>query len=195
MPTRSGKRYLVAHLCQKCSTFYSHDVFGHLCSNCAGVIKTTKIPRPEFVARAAEWVKANTMDPDNVKYAAFLRGASRMGTTILYATLKGLREEEGLLLRASHAYKLFCDNGTVRRGHILGAHIGDWWNIRTKSAGGEWPSYVVCYYGDWDSPSVPAMPPRGPRALLSCTETTGLQRCIPQPRNRVLKGGGGGGHK
>lgn len=184
MPLRSGKSYLKPHRCQACHKFYSYSEFGYQCSYCfKGCDTGPYCPSEERLKAAAAWVDANTInpsDPLHSKYVALLKHASRMGNLILLAVLRNLRGEEGKLLRSSHAKELFEMCGSVQRGHVIGSHIADWWNIRTQSAGGEWPSYVVCYYGDFDSPYVPRMPPRPPRTMLNCTETTGLLRFLPK---------------
>ena len=74
----------------------------------------------------------------------------------------------GYLLRSEFALTLM---GGVRRGHILGPFVCDWWNIRTDKG---WPSYMSCYYGDFDNKIPPKFPPRPPRGMLSCTETASL---------------------
>jgi len=190
MPLRSGRRYLKSHRCQVCRKFYSYSEFDYKCSYC---FKGTDGPGPycpsaERMAAAEHWVKENTIDPTNPqhsKYVTVLNGAARMGNFILLAVLRSLHREEGKLLRSTHAKQLFEMCGSVQRGHVIGSHIADWWNIRTPSAGGEWPSYVVCYYGDFDSPYIPRMPARPPRAMLNCTETMGLLRFMPK-ENIVL---------
>jgi len=38
----------------------------------------------------------------------------------------------------------------LKRGHIIGHIIGDWWNI--ISGEGKWPSFMACYYGNYNEP-------------------------------------------
>ena len=189
MPLRSGRRYLTAHKCQKCLKFYSHTKFDYKCSYCFnGCEPGPYSPSVETLAAAEEWVKNNTIDPANPlhsKYVSLVKRGAQMGNFILLAVLRNLRDEEGKFLRASHALELFRMCESTQRGHVVGSYVADWWNIRTQSAGGEWPSYVVCYYGDFDSPYVPKMPPRPPRATLNCLETMGILRFLPQ-KNLIM---------
>ena len=188
MPTRSGRRYLKPHTCQKCQKFYSYLEFGYKCSYCDRGKPDPYCPSEERLAAVAQWVKENTIDPTDPahsKYVSLMKHGAMMGNLVLLAVLRNLRDEEGKLLRATHAIELFNMTGTVQRGHVIGSHIADWWNIRTGSVGGVWPSYVVCYYGDFDSPYVPKMPPRPPRATLNCLETMGILRFLPK-KNRIM---------
>ena len=88
---------------------------------------------------------------------------------LLLDCLKQIRAH-GLLLRSEFA-KTLLDG--VRRGHIVAPFVCDWWNIRVDMG---WPSYLVCYYGDFDNKIPPKCPPRVPRGVLYCTETMGLSK-------------------
>jgi len=184
MPLRSGRYYLKAHKCQVCLKFYSHTEFNYKCSYCFnGGGPEPYCPSPEELAATEEWVNKNTInptDPLHSKYVSLIKHGAMMGNMVLLAVLRNLRDEEGKLLRASHALELFRLSESTQRGHVVGSYVADWWNIRTQSAGGEWPPYVVCYYGNFDSPYVPKMPPRPPRGTLNCLETTGLLRFLPK---------------
>ena len=82
-------------------------------------------------------------------------------------------KKKGFLLSSKDALEIFkssSESRTNARGHIVATHIADWWNIKTSRAGGEWPPYLACYYGDFDSPYPPrTLPPRPPNKMLNCT--------------------------
>ena len=92
------------------------------------------------------WLPLKTVQQTDLRCMGMLRAASKMGAFTLLAVLRHLRKTTGKLLQAAHARELWRVNETVQRGHIIAAYVADWWNIRTRSAGGDWPSYLVCYW-------------------------------------------------
>ena len=107
MPLRSGRRYLMAHKCQGCLKFYSHAKYKYKCSYCFnGGGPGPYCPSAETLAVAEEWVNNNTInptDPLHSKYVSLIKHGAMMGNLVLLAVLRNLRDEEGKLLRASHA--------------------------------------------------------------------------------------------
>ena len=164
MPLRSGNEYLPAHKCQKCLKFYSHEAFGHLCSRCSPDFKSDTPDYAERKAQLEGWIMAKTVNDKKIE-SILKRAASN--DLLLLTVLRQVRSR-GYLLRSEFALSLL---GGVRRGHIVAPFVCDWWNIRCDLG---WPSYLVCYYGDFDNKIPPKCPPRGPRGMLHCTETMGL---------------------
>jgi len=177
MPTRSGKEYLIPWLCRACDEYYGHKQFGFRCSRCGGP-DTTAQKAEELAARRealAGWLHQRCLNSSLPEGQALLRFLRERCTVQLFACLRVVRDS-GRLLRARDALQLIDgQRGNVARGHVVASNVADWWNIKTSHAGGDWPSYLVCYYGDFDADRLPrALPPRPPHALLSCTETTTL---------------------
>ena len=125
-------------------------------------------------------IKNNTIDSALQHNKHLLQFIKKKNNRNLYRFLTLLRKR-GQFLRSTDAFDMFIEYGGVARGHIIAAHVFDWWNIRTRSAGGEWPSYLVCYYGDFDSKVLPKCPPRPPRQMLECSETTHIIRNTNPP--------------
>lgn len=172
MPLRNGKEYLIPHRCQKCRRFYSHAIFNYTCSSCAGAAPLP--PATEQSPELLEWVKKNTVDRSQQGANAFLTQLKRMDTTRLFVILHQLRQR-GHFLKAKDALTLLEDQNNITRGHVVASSVADWWNIKTSHAGGNWYGYLVCYYGNFDCKFPPRrLPPRPPRALLSCTNTSHL---------------------
>jgi len=172
MPLRSGNEYLVAHKCQKCFKFYSNEELGFLCSGCSPDFKSDAPDYTERKAQLEGWTMAKTLSPGH-KILSILRKCGR-DNLLLLDCLKKLRAR-GLLLRSEFALSLL---GGVRRGHIVAPFVCDWWNIRMDMG---WPSYLVCYYGDFNNKIPPKCPPRGPRGMLYCTETVDLYQFFRKP--------------
>ena len=170
MPLRSGNEYLPAHKCQKCLKFYSNVEFAYLCSACSPDFKSDTPDYTERKARLEGWVLAQTL-PVGGKILSCLKKCGDQGDLLLLECLKELRSR-GKLLQAAFALSLL---GGVRRGHIVASFVCDWWNIRQDLG---WPSYLVCYYGDYDNKIPPKCPPRGPRGMLHCVETMGLEKSL-----------------
>ena len=180
MPLRNGKEYLIAHRCQKCNKFYSHKLYDYKCSACAGAAPPP--PSTEQSPELLEWVNKNTVDRRLPGCNAFLTQLKRMDTTRLFALLRLLRQRRGLLLKAEDALTLLEYNNSVERGHAVAASVADWWNIKTRDVGGNWSPYLVCYYGKFDDKFPPRkLPPRPPRMVLSCSNTSHLLGYLPPP--------------
>jgi hypothetical protein len=177
MPLRNGKEYLIPHRCLKCKKFYSHELFGYKCSSCAGAapLPPATEPSPELL----EWVNKHTVDRNNTGANAFLTQLKRMDTRRLFVILYQLRLR-GQFLKAEDALTLLEDQNNITRGHVVASAVADWWNIKTRSAGGNWFGYLVCYYGNYDDKYPPRkLPPRPPHAMLSCSNTSHLLNLIP----------------
>ncbi len=166
MPLRNGNEYLVAHKCQKCLKFYSNAEFDYLCSGCSPNFKRETPDYTERKAQLEGWLMAKTLPPGDKKMTSIIKRAAR--NDMLLLTILRQLCSGGYLLRSEFALSLL---GGVKRGHIVAPFVCDWWNIRTDMG---WPSYLVCYYGDFDNKIPPKCPPRGPRGMLHCTETVGL---------------------
>ena len=178
MPLRNGKEYLIPHRCQKCRRFYSHAIFNYTCSSCAGAAPLP--PATEQSPELLEWVKKNTVDRSVPSNNAFLIQLQRMDTERLFVILGLLRHHRRVLLKAEDALTLLEYNNSVARGHVVATAVADWWNIKTRDVDGNWPAYLVCYYGNFDNKFPPRkLPPRPPRMLLSCSNTTHLLNLIP----------------
>ena len=177
MPLRNGKQYLTPHRCLKCKKFYSHELFGYKCSSCAGAGQAP--PRTDPSPELLEWVNKKTVDRSDPRANTLLNQLKRMDTRRLFVILRHLRMK-GLLLKSEDALTLLEDQNNVPRGHVVASAVADWWNIKTRSAGGNWFSYLVCYYGNFDSKYPPRnLPPRPPNPMLSCSNTNHLLNLIP----------------
>jgi hypothetical protein len=186
MPLRNGKEYLLPFTCPTCENFIAHEVFGFRCSACS--ITDVKPPPvqyqdPAWLARLKEWVDNNTFDGDTLHARTIFKLLEKQSDINCYRVLHAFRRH-GVLLKASDALKLIRAGCGVRRGHIIASCVRDWWNIKTARVGGEWPSYLTCYYGRFDSPWVPTTLPVPARGMLSCTETMGLERIQVLPLTR-----------
>ena len=186
MPLRNGKEYLLTFTCPTCEKFIAHEVFGFRCSACSITdVKPTGLQYqdPALLQRLKEWVDKNTFDGTNMHSRTIFKFLEKRNDIDCYRLLYTFRRH-GVLLKASDALKLLTGRGGTRRGHIITSCVRDWWNIKTARVGGEWPSYLVCYYGRFDSPWIPTTMPVPARGMLSCTETQGLSsiRLLPLTR-------------
>lgn len=171
MTTRSGKSYLPPHICRKCKEFYGYEAFEWQCSFCSGHAPP-ELDVKVREAACAEWVRENTLAGKGAKQGKALRKSlARLSDPVLYSIL-ALLKKKGIYLAAADAVKLL---GSIRRGHIVASAVGDWWNIKTAHVGGAWPSYLVCYYGQFDSSFYPVHPKPRNREILHCTETASLR--------------------
>lgn len=178
MPTRSGKEYLLPFACPNCEDFIAHEIFGFRCSACSITdVKPegVRYQSPELRIRLEQWVNKNTFDGEGLHAQTIFKLLEKQGDVNCYRVLHAFRRH-GVYLKAADALKLIAGGWGTRRGHIIASCVVDWWNIKTARAGGEWPSYLVCYYGRFDSPWLPTTLPIVPRGMLSCTETCGLNR-------------------
>lgn len=177
MTTRSGRRYLPSYKCWTCRTFCGHETYDFKCSHCATNGKNP-IPPPsmeECITKLNEWVLTKKwIDSDLPDGKKMLSGCKKMCDMRLYIILH-MFKSKGYLLKSEDALELL-ENGGVTRGHIVASCVIDWWNIKTAAVGGKWPPYLVCYYGEFDAPPPRNVPPHGPNAMLSCTETLRLKR-------------------
>ena len=190
MPLRSGKQYLKPHVCSACGEFHSHKIFNYKCSSCSDVkhpchtltIDTTVLDN---------WIDEHTISSSTPRLQSLIDHFSKSSVSnhdnfLLLSTLLELRGE-GKLLRAGDAVKILGTSGDNARGHILAAHVADWWNIRSSSTYGKWPHYLVCYYGQFNSPSRPRiLPPRPPNPLLRVTSTSSFCAYIHLQQARNL---------
>ena len=175
MTTRSGKRYLPPYKCSTCRTFWGHETYDFKCSHCATNGKNPTPPPSieERVAKLNKWVSTqNFIDQNHPSGKNLLTMCKKMCNMRLFILIQSFKSK-GYLLKSEDALKLL-ENGDTTRGHIVASSVIDWWNIKTANAGGKWPPYLVCYYGDYDAPPPRNMPPRAPRAMLSCIETNRL---------------------
>ena len=166
MPLRSGKEYLAPHMCLKCNEFYSHEIFNNFCSGCS----ETEPNGPSNIGTPGldEWVKQQTVNESNPHMVALVNAAVRFSDDKLCMVLC-LLKKKGYLLHSKDAIKILGSSGGNLRGHIVAAHVADWWNIKCGSKG-EWPDYLACYYGDFNSSSLPRkLPPRAPNSMLHVT--------------------------
>ena len=175
MPLRNGKKYLIPWICRKCNKFYGHKIYDYNCSHCTtneNRVIPVDLETLNAVRRTqlANYVKNKTIDTNTSLGTKIIQLLKRVNTMHLYQLLTCLRVK-GKFLHSRDELDILQDGVYGARGHIIAAHVLDWWNIRTRSAGGEWQSHLVCYYGDFDSKMVPKFPPRPPRNVLSCTET------------------------
>ena len=84
----------------------------------------------------------------------------------------------GKYISAEVGLKLFKANPTIKRGHLVGGFIADWWEIKSRNDNPEkrWPGYIDCYYGFWsnsieswpsiNSASIPPKMPLGPKNYM-----------------------------
>jgi hypothetical protein len=186
MPLRNGKEYLLPFTCPTCKNFIAHEVFGFRCSACSITdVKPAGVQYqcPELRLRLQEWVKKNTFDGEGLHARTIFTLLKKQNDVNCYRVLHAFRRH-GVYLKSDDALKLIGDGVGTRRGHIIASCVGDWWNIKTERVGGKWPSYLVCYYGRFDSPWLPTGTHIVPRAMLSCTETYGLDRIEVIPITR-----------
>ena len=144
MPTRNGKEYLVYYPCNCCFKYGSHKLFDYKCSYCYKNT-TDEGEDNKHKIMITEWIKKNTFDGSGTRLDAFIRGACKMNDRVFQGVLDELWDETGTLLHSSYARELLREKDTHNRRHIIGAHVGDWWNILSSRHGGDWPLVVVCY--------------------------------------------------
>ena len=83
---------------------------------------------------------------------------------LLYSMLRLFKNMTNQLLFAKDALKLYHDNPTVTRAHIVASMVGDWWNINSSET--TWPAFCSCYYGNYDEPIMGnTIPPRLPHSM------------------------------
>ena len=148
MPIRSGKEYLIHHLCN-CGKFYSCKEFSYKCSGCWNYCEKNGImTSKEFGDKCRKWVKDNTVDEIGRK---IILKNKEMSDQRLFNFLTDILKHTSKYITADIGLKLFKDNPTTNRGHIVGSFIADWWNIKSRNVIEEnkWPSYMDCYYGNY----------------------------------------------
>ena len=186
MPLRNGKEYLLTFTCPTCKKFTANEVFGFRCSACSITdVKPACLhyQDPALLLRLKEWVDKNTFDSTSCHSRTIFRFLEKRNDIDCYRLLYTFRRH-GVLLKAADAIKMLSVRGGTRRGHIIASCVRDWWNIKSPDVGGEWPHYLVCYYGRFDSLYVPLTIPVPIRAMLSCTETECLFRLSTLPLTR-----------
>ena len=137
MPLRNGKQYLKPHVCSACEEFHSHELFNYKCSSCSDV----KHPQHTLTIDTTvldNWVDEHTISSSTSRLQSLIDHFSKSSVSnhdnfLLLSTLLELRGE-GKLLRAGDAVKILGTSGDDARGHILAAHVADWWNIRSSNA-------------------------------------------------------------
>ena len=174
MPLRSGKKYLIPHICHSCNGgYYSNPNFDYKCSDCWDYCQKNGIMNGvEFGKKCEEWAKDNILDKDGCKFILKNRFISDLH---LFNFLTGILENTGKYITAEMGLKLFKANPSNNRGHIVGSFIADWWNIKSCNVTEDkkWPPYMDCYYGfygdnintwpDVNRSSIPPKKPRGPK--------------------------------
>ena len=177
MPTRSGREYLIAHKCQSCDRgYYSHKNFDYKCSGCWDFcMKNGIMTSTEFGDKCRAWAKDNTLDDDGQK---FILGNRNISDQHLYNLLTSIFEHTGKYISAEVGLKLFKANPTIKRGHLVGGFVADWWKIKSRNDNPKkrWPGYIDCYYGFWsnsieswpsiNSASIPPKMPLGPKNYM-----------------------------
>jgi len=164
MPTRSGKNYLKTKLC-KCSKFYIHKDFDYKCSICfravSGQISTTEV----YIENCNKWAEKNCVASNEPSFQLLKQISNFKNDILLYNVLRHTYKTTNKFLLAKDAIELFKDNPTLKRGHIIGHIIGDWWNI--ISGEGKWPPFMACYYGNYNEPPAfsTTVPSRMPYSL------------------------------
>lgn len=169
MPIRSGKKYLIQHLCN-CGKFYSCKEFSYKCSGCWNYCaKNGIMTSKEFGDKCRQWVKDNTVDEIGSK---FILKNKEISDQHLFNFLTDILKNTGKYITADTGLKLFKANPTTNRGHIVGSFIADWWEISSQKVNEDkkWPAYMDCYYGfygkpieDWSGPNSTTIPPKKPR--------------------------------
>jgi hypothetical protein len=174
MPTRSGQKYLKTKLC-KCGNFYTHPKFKYKCSSCyKSVIDGKDYTIDGYIQKCNEWANKNCLKEDH-GFLKHLKQISKMkNDNILYKISRIILKKAKKFLFAEDALKMYHDNPTNLRAHIVGSIVGDWWNINSKKT--TWPSFVSCYYGNYNELPSPCsrIPSRLPNKILVCDNTSNL---------------------
>ena len=177
MPLRSGKKYLILHLCHSCNGgYYSNPKFDYKCSDCWEYCEKNGIMTgTEFGEKCRQWAKDNIVDEIGRK---FILRNKHISDQHLFSFLTGILQNRGKYISAETGLTLFKANPSNNRGHILGSFIADWWEIKSSkvSEDKKWPGYMDCYYGFWSDPieswggvnhaSIPPKKPRGPKNYM-----------------------------
>ena len=165
MPLRNGKSYLKSHLCNRCNNFYSSNQFDYKCSACFNRVSGQLSTYEVYIKNCNNWATENCLVSTDSSFQPLKRISKLKNDILLYNWLRMVKHADNKFLFAEDALQLFKDNPTLKRGHILGHIIGDWWNI--ISGENKWPGYVACYYGNYNEPPTfsAIAPSRMPRNL------------------------------
>ena len=170
MTTRSGKKYLLPHMCNKCNKgFHSNPMFDYKCSDCWDFCKKNGImTNKEFGEKCRQWVRDNVVD----EYGrVFILKNKDIPDKHLFILLTGIVENTGKYISAEMGLELFKAHPSNNRGHIVGSFIADWWEIKSRNVDEykKWPSYMDCYYGfdgnsieNWSGINHASIPPKKP---------------------------------
>lgn len=137
MPTRSGKHYLKtpkAILC-KCGEFYAYSKFNYKCSSCyKSLIDGKDYTINGYIQKCNEWANKNCFKEDHVLLKHLKQISKMKNDDILYKISRIiLKMETKKFLFAEDALKMYHDNPSCLRAHIVGSLVGDWWNINSKN--------------------------------------------------------------
>ena len=158
MYTRSGLAYLEPYKCVKCGIYYGSDIYRKQCSACFGITKSND----ELVKECDTWASSQVM---SYGYLSALRGIVRTrNEQLIYNTVKEFKKAGERWILSKDALTFFLMNPTNTMGHLFASITIDWWNINSKTT--LWPSYLSCYYGNFNEPiSGSNVPPRMPNNL------------------------------
>ena len=147
-------------------------MYGFYCSHCTTntPIGNIGILNEQHQLALKKWVDERTLNRNDELENKVFNLLKKTRSRNLMAVLT-LLKTKGQYLKSSDALELIENSSEIARCHIITAHVLDYWNIKTKRVGGNWPSYLVCYYGNYDSPSLPKIASICPRNVLYCTET------------------------
>jgi hypothetical protein len=170
MSTRSGKRYLISHICHVCDMgYYSCENFDYKCSGCWEYCEKNGImTSKEFGDKCRQWVKDNIVDEEGRN---FILKNKHISDQHLFNFLTGILQNTGKYISAEIGLELFKANSSTNRGHIVGSFIADWWEIKSRNVDEykKWPSYMDCYYGfdgdsieSWSGVNHASIPPKKP---------------------------------
>ena len=137
MPLRNGKQYLDSYLCRKCKEFYGSDNHNYKCSNCFNRVSGQLSTYEAYIKSCNNWVIENCLVSTDSSFQSLKRISKLKNDILLYNWLRMVKHADSKFLLAKDALQLFKDNPTLKRGHILGHMIGDWWNI--ISGENKWP--------------------------------------------------------
>ena len=165
MPLRNGKQYLDSYLCRRCKEFYGSDDYDFKCSACFNRVSGQLSTYEAYIESCNNWATENCLVSTDSSFQPLKRISKLKNDLLLYNCLRMIKHADNKFLLAKDALKLFKDNPTLKRGHILGHMIGDWWRI--ISGENKWPAYVSCYYGNYNEPHTfsTIVPPRMPHSL------------------------------
>ena len=170
MPTRSGNSYLKSNLC-KCGEFYAYNKFNYKCSQCykCTIIDPTHTRHIHtlkgYIQKCNNWANETCFAKDHSTLKHLQKISKMKNDIIFYKVSRIILQMSHKFLFAEDALKMYHDNPTVFRAHIVGSMVGDWWNINSKKT--TWPPFISCYYGNYDEPLVPCnhTPPRMPNKI------------------------------